>query len=324
MGLIQSYTIANGRRERIMTRERSANRVKANGHHPGPGGTERASEDNVVRLPREWLGPREDLVPVAVDEQPVDTLVTPPSTHDFWGDPLIDGWGAPAEQPSPEPRRRPRRQRGFTSPHARVTSFRRFFGGSGDPAQWASVAGRAQSPSRAAPRHLRPSAGLAGAVVLMLLGVAISAGGQDEKLAHSVHAANAIAPEAPAVVAGIRLPTTGTVARLHARPSAVGIRRAPRRAVSPRRPIRFAYRRAGRRGTRGTRTITVEQVRYATPATTSPSPSTAPPPNVAPPVTTPAASPATAATAATRTSAGSRQPATGASGALGPGSSPDG
>jgi hypothetical protein len=74
VGLIQSYTTAHGRRERIELRERSANRVEVDGRQtgPGPAGTDSISEDNVVRLPREWLGPRDELVPFAIDDEPAD------------------------------------------------------------------------------------------------------------------------------------------------------------------------------------------------------------------------------------------------------------
>jgi hypothetical protein len=56
------------------------------------GGRGARSEDNVVRLPRDWLGPREELVPVGsavhaggtTEHGSVETL--PPTAHDFWGE----------------------------------------------------------------------------------------------------------------------------------------------------------------------------------------------------------------------------------------------
>ena len=43
------------------------------------GGTEVSLESNVVPLPRDWLGPREELVPFGA-------LASPPSASDFWGE----------------------------------------------------------------------------------------------------------------------------------------------------------------------------------------------------------------------------------------------
>jgi len=290
-----------------------------------------------VRLPREWLGPREELVPIAVDEEPVDALATPPSTHDFWGESLSDDLAAPTEEVSPEPPRRPRRQRdphrrlGLGVTHVRATFLRRVSGRSRPRTRSVALPARAQSPGAEAPRLRRPSAGLAGAVVLMLVGLAISAGGQAGHPARSTRAARPPAPGTTAAVAGIGLAPSATPARLRSRPSGLRTRRSPRRVATTHRGIGRAHRR-GDHATPRTRTNTVEQVRYTAPAAATSSPSSSAPPvttPVPPPVTTPVPPPATTPaapppTGATRTSAGSRQPATGASGALGPGSSPDG
>jgi len=328
--LIQSYTIAHGGRKRVDSREKVCKRVQANGRHTGPGGRESASEDNVVRLPREWLGPREELVPIAVDAEPVDALATPPSTHDFWGEALSDGLAATTEEASPEPPRRPRRQRdphrrlGFGVTHARATLVRRFSGRLRPRTRSVALPARAGSPGADAPRLLRPSAGLAGAIVLMLVGLAISAGGQAGHPARSTRAARPAAPGTTAAVAGIGLAPSATPARLHSRPFGLRTHRSPRRVATTHRAIGRTHRRGAHHATPHTRTNTVEQVRYTAPAATTSAPSSSAPPAttpVPPPATTPAAPPATAAAG---TSAGSRQPATGASGALGPGSSPDG
>lgn len=269
-------------------------------------------------------------MPIAVDEEPVDALATPPSTHDFWGEALSDVGAAPTEETSPEPRRRPHRQRdphrrlGLGVTHARAAFLRRVSGRSRQRPRSVALRARAQSPGAEAPRLLRPSAGLAGAVVLMLVGLAVSAGGQAGHPTRSSRAARPAAPGITAAVAGIGLAPNATLSRLHPRPSGLRTRRLPRRVATTHRAIGRTRRRGPRHATPRTRTNTVEQVRYTAPAAETTSPSSSPPPvttPVPPPVTTPAAPPATAAT---RTSAGSRQPATGASGALGPGSSPDG
>jgi hypothetical protein len=276
VGLIQSYTTAHGGRESVVLRERSANRVEPNGRHTGPGAKENADEDNVVRLPREWLGPREELVPFAVDDEPVDPLGTPPSTHDFWGEALSDDWSVPAAAAAPRRRRITHRVRGV--PHARASTV----------------------------------------AVLLVIGIAVSIGGQAGNRAPSVHASHAGGvPETTTALAGIGLASTDSVGRLHPRSSALRSRSVRHRAATTGRTNRPARRRATRPAKPHTRTMTVEPVRYTAPAVTTTSSS----PTTTPPVTTPATPPATAAT---RSSAGSHQPATGASGALGPGSSPDG
>lgn len=47
-----------------------------------------AGHDNVVRLPRDWIGPREELIPFgpAADRQAAEDDSAPPSAADFWGE----------------------------------------------------------------------------------------------------------------------------------------------------------------------------------------------------------------------------------------------
>ena len=40
--------------------------MKTEGRHPEEDAAEARSDDNVVRLPCDWLGPREELVPLAI------------------------------------------------------------------------------------------------------------------------------------------------------------------------------------------------------------------------------------------------------------------
>ncbi|MDQ2898155.1 MAG: hypothetical protein M3Y09_21425, partial [Actinomycetota bacterium] len=151
-----------------------------------------------MRLPREWLGPREELVPVAVEEEQGDTLATPPTAHDFWGEGLSDSWAAPADAAPPGPRRQRHRRRdphrldGVS--HTRAMSVRGFFRRSSGRTPSIALPGRARSTGRAEPRHLRPSVGLAGAVVLMLLGLAISNGGQAGHVTRSARATHPVTP----------------------------------------------------------------------------------------------------------------------------------
>ena len=310
--------------------------MDANGRHTGPGGRESASDDNVVRLPREWLGPREELVPFAVDDEPVDQLASPPSTHDFWGEVDDDQWGTPAEEIAPEPRRRLPRRRGVV--HAGESPVRRFLRRSLNRTPPITLPARAQTRDAVAPRRLRlqlllrlllrlrPSAWVAVGVVLAVIGVAISAAGQTGHPAPSARASHGPPAQATATVAaGIGFAPLHAASRLRARPSprvrarpsVSRVHPVPHRTHSARRTQEAARRRATSHASPPPQTSTVQPVRYTAPAATTTSAS----PSAAPPVTTSVTAPAIAAT---QSSAGSHQPATGASGALAPGSSPDG
>ena len=328
MERIQSYTTADRRRERVVFRERSANRVEANGRHTGPGGRGSASDDNVVRLPREWLGPREELVPFAVDDEPVDPLASPPSTHDFWGEADDDLWGKPAEEMAPEPRRRLPRCRGVV--HAGESPVRRFLRRSLNRTPPIALPARAQRRDAVAPRRLRlrlrPSAWVAVGVALTMIGVAISAAEQTRHPAPTARASRGRPARTTATVAaGIGFVPPHPASRLRARPSArlqarpsiSRVHPVPHRTRSARQTHAATSPRATRHTTPQPQTSTVQPVRYTAPATTTTSAS----PSAAPPVTTAVTAPVTPAA---RSSAGSHQPATGASGALAPGSSPDG
>lgn len=293
--------------------------MEVNGGHTGPGGSENASEDNVVRLPREWLGPREELVPVAVDDEPGDRLATPPSTQDFWGESLGDGWSTPDDGSASASRSHRDRGHGHrVVPHARAITVPRFFRRSLNRTPPAALSARPQNPAAASRRRLRPFAGMVVAVLLTVVGVGVSAGVQTGNPAPSGHASQTVpASKTATVTAGIGLDSVGSAGRLHARPAGLRSRTTAHRLTSTHRTSRATHQRTARRVSPPTRTITVEPVRYAAPAPTTSSTST----SAVPPVTTSVTPPAAAAT---RTSAGSHQPATGASGALGPGSSPDG
>ncbi len=54
--------------------------MESSGPHTGVGGKEPRSDSNVVRLPRDWLGPREELVPIGRTAEPEEPL----AAADFW------------------------------------------------------------------------------------------------------------------------------------------------------------------------------------------------------------------------------------------------
>jgi len=67
----------------------------------------------VVRLPRDWLGPREELVPFGPRASSEDTEELPPSAEDFWGErsaAIHDALEAPADTASGPRGARPRRR----------------------------------------------------------------------------------------------------------------------------------------------------------------------------------------------------------------------
>jgi len=90
-------------------------------------GGDRRNQHNVVRLPRDWLGPREELVPVGPAAGPAAPLGEdglPPTAEAFWsedsaalhdavraptGQPASQ-WGAQGRPPSRRPRARPARR----------------------------------------------------------------------------------------------------------------------------------------------------------------------------------------------------------------------
>ena len=69
------------------------------------GGEESLEGDNVVRLPRDWLGPREELIPFGpaaytAEDERLGESRTPPTARDFWGG---DGWASAHEAPQAPP-----------------------------------------------------------------------------------------------------------------------------------------------------------------------------------------------------------------------------
>jgi hypothetical protein len=58
-------------------------------------------DDNVVRLPRDWLGPREELIPFGKSEDGQSGAAVPPTAEDFWGEGSASVQDALRAPPSP-------------------------------------------------------------------------------------------------------------------------------------------------------------------------------------------------------------------------------
>ncbi len=85
--------------ERVVENEESGTRT---------GMTE--SEDNVVQLPRDWLGPREELVPFGPRARPDDSADDALAANDFWGENshslhgVVQGAAPPGDAPTADER----------------------------------------------------------------------------------------------------------------------------------------------------------------------------------------------------------------------------
>jgi hypothetical protein len=262
--------------------------VETDGRHAKPGGKEMEPEDNVVRLPRDWLGPREELIPFGPSaEAEDDGLATPPSTHDFWGEPGRGLWEPDSDGAVPRSRRALRGPRG-----SEILSR--------------SLAGVSEH---------RRAAGIASLIAAGVLALVLALGSSGGH--HQLSAAASGSTPAPPARAGLTpggvLPSLASWGR-----QATGHRSSPgahRRMKSP------VKRHTVHRGSRHvTRAQTVQTVRYAQPAASS----NAAPPNTSSAASTSSASTSgSAQTAAPPPSGSAHQPALGAAGALAPGSSPD-
>lgn len=85
------YSSATGRRISFGSRERSANLVDTEGRQPRDDGSEGLSDANVVRFPRDWFGPREELIPFGSSAETPNgddagPAGLPPTADDFWGE----------------------------------------------------------------------------------------------------------------------------------------------------------------------------------------------------------------------------------------------
>jgi hypothetical protein len=60
--------------------------VDPEGRQTEAGATESLTSDNVVRLPRDWLGPRDELIPFGPSADSAPESAAPPTADDFWGE----------------------------------------------------------------------------------------------------------------------------------------------------------------------------------------------------------------------------------------------
>jgi len=122
---------AQARRTRFESLEKVCKLVNTEDPQDQDGACGERPEANVVRLPRDWLGPRDELVPIGASARPVepdrrDGL--PPTADDFWSEQSASVHGAiqgpglqreptaharPEAHPQPVAHRRPDRNRSF-------------------------------------------------------------------------------------------------------------------------------------------------------------------------------------------------------------------
>lgn len=259
--------------------------MKTDGRHAKPGGRER-DQDNVVRLPRDWLGPREELIPFGPSaEAEDDGLATPPSTHDFWGEPAMGLWEPGADGAEPTLRRTLPRLRGSES-------FARALAG--------------------VSKHRR-AAGVASLIAAGVLASVVALGSSGSQRHQPSAAATHSAPiqiAQPGLTPGRVLPSLA-----QGGPTGHHASRGAHRGVKTpagRHTVHHGSRRV-------TRAATIQSVHY-TPVTSS---SAAPPSISNTHSGAAAATGGSAQTSAAPPSGSTNQPALGAAGALAPGSSPD-
>ena len=304
----------------------------------GNGDTE---AENVIRLPRDWVGPPEELVPIGSRARPREGRADDRPADDEAGhDGILDAgdfWGESAasvhhvmQAPTPTPtaefrplrrRRRPRRPRAGALPHVDVASWVRAL-----PRVRAATRLRPFPRVRPRPRIRRRTAAIAtvlGAVVAIAV-IGVSEGPGVRPAVSAAAAARVREPAVTSQAATNRRHHPGSV-----RATRVRRRVVPRRAFSERRSVRLTsiQRHRLRRGAPRTRHPT-SRLRFvsrhaATPSAPAPvavtttvaATTTTTPTPTAPTVTQPSA---TQAGQATATSTTSTAPAR-SSGPLGPG-----
>ena len=259
------------------------------------------AEDNVVRLPREWLGPPEDLVPIGEETDDFETG----ATLDFWGTTV----GPPAEAAVPGSDEHSVRRR----PTGSRTRTRAAFGAR-------RISGGATPGEGRRPRRVPGVAVIGIATALILIALSISPSdrpthnGVIRTRAQARSAAQTSAPLTANVLSPGRelaLLHVKRTARTHRRSSVVNRRRTHMTSRRHPAPSRSAARHVS--PAPAARTVASSST---TPSTTTPAAA-----SYRAPATSYATHPAAASSG---TSAGSSQPATGSSGALSPGTSPDG
>jgi hypothetical protein len=273
------------------------------------GSRDKAQQDNVIRLPRDWLGPREDLVPFgpsAYREEPEQAKELPRNADDFWGGAdLLDDEGA------------------ATSVAATRAA----------PRRW-SLPTISRLPRPRVRLGVRPRivmlSGLGVVGILAAVGLVLGSASRKPS-ALNAHAHAFVRAVTGAAVfdpraTDLRDTAAERVSRARAREAANARRRAQ---IRRRRRERAAARRHHEHGA----SPAVQPVHYTTPApaptsngTDSSSVSTRASASSSSTPTSTSSTPATTASSASNSgsSSSSNQPAIGANGTLGPGSSPDG
>jgi hypothetical protein len=279
-------------------------------------GDERTTE-NVVRLPRDWLGPREELVPMgsrahaaeSPDDASTDSL--PPTAASFWDE---DSGSLQAPMQAPADAWQGRREPACAASAAPATSARHWM--VPRPRLPRFLSGGFASRRR---RGTAAAAGLLSACVLVILAVI----GQTEGSTHNARQNTAsFSKKAPIVTA-----TGVNRARLRAKTSVMTeIKTKPSSHHAARWPARKHRTRASNRIRHHARpapqsTPAASQPARSTTPTYTPIPTSAP--STGSPSSGSTASSPPAATARSTNSSSQHQPAFGPSGSLGPGSSPD-
>ena len=301
--------------------------MNSEGPQSEDGGSGIRRDDNVVRLPRDWLGPREDLVPFgpSAQNQPDRPPLDLPLTADaFWSESSASVHDALQASPS-DPNGLGSAELG--RPRGRFPARGRVLAGGWVPGRGRVPEGFTRAGAREAVRNPASWIALAAVAVLIVLGLTSSAG---QKAGRQTLATAGTARPATESNAGSSLPTPGPGAgapkdALHRHTRTASGKEASHRSADARarrEAVRLKRRTAASRRSARPSAATVERVRYTHSIPPPAAPSSASP--AVPPSSVPEPTATVASGGGARASEASKQPSLGANGTLGPGSSPDG
>jgi hypothetical protein len=190
-------------------RKRARSAVESDGPKTEGGGREARTQGNVVPFPRDWLGPREELVPFGKraypesdrrpeDPEPTERPLAPPPADAFWGEGSAE---IHAVMPAPETRERPHRRR----PHQRRPRRR--------PTRRTAhrAVARTFAGTSAAPGIVRPDAWLRSRTIRLAAGLLVAAACAAVALARFGAAPSGHANQASATGGGAT-PAAGVIA----------------------------------------------------------------------------------------------------------------